>query len=763
MTNEEFKLLVPDLNMRRYIRGGITKNTFNSVYNLMLICNNALTLTFFYSYALYRKQLSKEGLNSLCSEYNANALRVIDTMQKVFLKYPVSLELMQFVLLDIQFDIMRGDYSSLSGCIPDALSIYGNFSLVEYNQVITKIKKSDRYIGESGLDLSKAEWMLRELLEHLPFLKTRELICVSEKNGILKEYVFRKKKRDYSEDDEVPVCYALNNFSNDESRSEFLFLQEMSSCSEGLRLRYASPSFNTYKAVFATDENNKGKNTSLHENVIVIDKNSAELFSEIVGIDVASAEGKAKKLAKVSAISDVYSINYRYVKNLALSISDAISLESLSDVKDSLKAEYQNKYPDAFEAVLERNGVAYENWDSIITMLLIEAGPTQVIQLLIEKNHAFYKIVVKNLSQRFGPSYCLYSQKDKEGELNALAFKLIDNNSSKNSTQLSLLDSSPAVEKLRAGLLAEAKANVILNSLIDIDGQQRKTSLIYIGNLQTKIRLLQDALNTDDFDKKVRYIQYTLGETLKQLICFYKGVYAYGREKLEYDYISFDKYLDVYTINIYKQNTVNAFMRAAKSEAEVIKNDESLRKNSIILLMKRFLDVCDLCYSENSNSNGNNSEGRYLFSALGKYEILDKQKIVSHIPFSLEQELVFTEKNIGKFIDFSSKFLEFFKTGSFGNEGKMNKALFAIYPFVARLCRGNENKDGYKTITFQLSVDVENDGRDNYFKEVNVLSEFDYDLDEKYYCLPNLERSNDKWWIDPLFINYREFNALLED
>ncbi len=760
MTNDDFKLLVPDLNMRKFIRGGIVKNTFNSVNNLMLLCNNALTLTFLYSYSLYRKQLNSDGLEMLLANSNANSLRVIDTMQKVYIKYPISLELIQFVLLDIQFDIMHGESSVLTRFIPDALTTYGNFSIVEHNKIITRMRKSDRYLSESGLDLAKAELLLVELLEHLPFLKTRELIRINDNaNTNINEYVFRKRKCEYLEEKDVSACYVLSNFSEDENTSEFLYLQDISNFDGGYKLRYVSPSADIVRNLYCVSDDFSSaiKEASAKE---LIRKRPDELFFEIVGVIKTSAETTVKKLSEISVISDVYSINYRYVKNLALAISDAISLDYLSEAKDMLREEYKKNYPHAFESVIEKDGIMYENWDSIIVMLLIEAGPTQILQSLIEKNKAFYKIVVKNLSQRFGPSYSLYAIKDMERELENLATQLIDSSSPDIAIRNDFFGATRITARLRAGLLAEAKANVILNSLMDINGSNRKFSLIYIGNLQTKIRLLKDSYNSNDFEKQKQYIKYTLGESLKQLICFYKGVYAYGKEKLEYDYVSGDKCLDDDIVEDYKRSISGAFMRAARVEAEKIKQDPKLGNNEIIPLIKRFLEVCDeCCYATNESEDLGNS-GRFLFSALGKYEIIDRKNVVNLIPFNLSNTIKLDESNIKKFVGFSLKVLEYLKTGSFNNETGLDNTINAIYPFVARLTRGNENKDGYKTITFQLSVDVENDGFDNFYHEINVLSEFNYDFDEKYYCLPNLARSNDKWWIDPLLIGYQEFNSI---
>ena len=77
--------------------------------------------------------------------------------------------------------------------------------------------------------------------------------------------------------------------------------------------------------------------------------------------------------------------------------------------------------------------------------------------------------------------------------------------------------------------------------------------------------------------------------------------------------------------------------------------------------------------------------------------------------------------------------------------------------------RGKENPDGYKTVTFSLNIDIDNDSTTEFQTDVNVLSEFSFSRSEVYYCLPNVIRSNYKWWIDPVMISFRKFNEIFTE
>ena len=115
-----------------------------------------------------------------------------------------------------------------------------------------------------------------------------------------------------------------------------------------------------------------------------------------------------------------------------------------------------------------------------------------------------------------------------------------------------------------------------------------------------------------------------------------------------------------------------------------------------------------------------------------------------------------------RWLDTTLEILEYLKTGS-TPDTPMDSDLFnAVYPFTAVFNRRKENPDGYKTVTFSLNIDVDEDNKADHSRDVNVLSEFEYKSDV-YYCLPNILRSNYKWWIDPVLIRFKKFNDIFSN
>ena len=79
-----------------------------------------------------------------------------------------------------------------------------------------------------------------------------------------------------------------------------------------------------------------------------------------------------------------------------------------------------------------------------------------------------------------------------------------------------------------------------------------------------------------------------------------------------------------------------------------------------------------------------------------------------------------------------------------------------IYPYVVRYTERSENRDGYNINVFSVFF-----AEDSGEKEVKILSEREYIINEKYYCIPNVSTSNSRWWIEPFLISCRKYDAII--
>ena len=112
---EEFESLIPDKGIRDYITCGLDEdNLLSEVANFVPIYHNIINLAFTYAFSCYLDLKNNSGDGSklnieLCNKKsNANSQRVIRTMNHIYSRYPLSSELMQFVLSDIYYDFIQG-------------------------------------------------------------------------------------------------------------------------------------------------------------------------------------------------------------------------------------------------------------------------------------------------------------------------------------------------------------------------------------------------------------------------------------------------------------------------------------------------------------------------------------------------------------------------------------------------------------------------------------------------------------------------------
>ena len=94
------------------------------------------------------------------------------------------------------------------------------------------------------------------------------------------------------------------------------------------------------------------------------------------------------------------------------------------------------------------------------------------------------------------------------------------------------------------------------------------------------------------------------------------------------------------------------------------------------------------------------------------------------------------------------------------NGNDVDSGMDGIYPYVGTYEYTHETRDGYRVAHFSIASPVRDAGMD-----VEILSEFRYVINSKYYCLPNKMCANNeiKLWIEPTIIDYKNFIMVDED
>lgn len=738
-TEEEFSRLIPDEGIRNYLTENLGSEPFGSNLNYYTVFGNILNLAFMYAFSCYvdlrnRNDPSRDkaGAFDRCLRNgNANSLRVMRTLEKVFAEYPVTNELIQFVLTDIQFDFMLGEESRLMDYFPGCYDGGKKAKLGEFFPMVNLSFVSSRL---EQYDFETLNRKLYELIRLFPFLGEARLVF-SEKAGW---YVFEIGPCAAFPDGKVNTYGLIHRFKIGRRR-KFYYLASL----EKKLARYEN---SRASQDVAFSEAPAAETPAELSAPYTLPWDAETVYSYLNPKMPEAPEAAQHK----PGFEQIFNINYKYVKNLALAISDALGRETFRPCGEALVNAYRHAYPDAFAYYQKGSG----NWDAVVVMLLIEASPSRVLQtvLLADPNIAYP--ILRNLRHRFGKAF---SEKLESIQSNAdfteRAEQLID------FRQIRFGDRfvrTQSYANIRAELLAEAKADIIMSALLFSNDERR---VRYAGGIGQEVESLEQLPADIPAAELCQAIRNTFGETLKHISCFYAGVLGYGEKKIEYDKKSEWRIMPAKEIRRFQEECKKGFETAARKQWEKV---GGLGEDGVLELLRCFLEICRRCRDGSDALFGRSNESRWLYTVLGRYEIMNMELFAKEIDVDAVEDL--SEKNAGWWRKKAIRIMRFFATGSFDpTEDPIQYFQNAILPAVASFYSFNSSKDGYDTASLFLTIDVNRDNVDDYHREVNVLSEFSYDMHSMYYCLPNVIRSNRKWWIEPFVIECKLLDDIYRD
>ncbi len=151
---------------------------------------------------------------------------------------------------------------------------------------------------------------------------------------------------------------------------------------------------------------------------------------------------------------------------------------------------------------------------------------------------------------------------------------------------------------------------------------------------------------------------------------------------------------------------------------------------------------------------GRNSKNAILKNFLGRYQLLDFN-MIRPLSELLKFEGAEDKSQIDEVINKIITVYGYLQNGSDPESG-----MDGIYPYVGTYEYMHETRDGYRIAHFSISSPVRDADMD-----VEILSEFRYGINSKYYCLPNKMCGNNeiKLWIEPTVIDYKNFVMVDED
>ncbi len=447
-----------------------------------------------------------------------------------------------------------------------------------------------------------------------------------------------------------------------------------------------------------------------------------------------------KETNKKIFIKDFYAINYRYVKQLTMSVADILTEEN----KKAFKSAYQYKYPELFNHV----------WDTIIAILIVKESATSILQFMFSKDDKSYNQLLFNLQMRLGSNVFDATKLENETKKEAAASfnqwveHYFGDNHMPNEA------SNKVIENQRISINSEVRALKLIEFLSELlkinDTHGDKYKNKYPLNINSHIQMLDWLMRADlpNERKKERAISIVLN-TLKSLYIFYCGFFKYVDVKDDFRERSNLLIFSGEEIDEFQENANSAFR---KEVAKQLKRLSSIGTGytAVLKMLEEIKALNDECLFV----KGRGSKNDILKNFLGRYQLLDFNRI-SPLAELLKFDGLEEKSQIDEVIN---KIMIIYRYLQNGND--IESGMDGIYPYVGTYEYTHETRDGYRIAHFSISSPIRDVDMD-----VEILSEFRYVINSKYYCLPNKMCSNNdiKLWIEPTIIDYKNFVMVDED
>ena len=473
-----------------------------------------------------------------------------------------------------------------------------------------------------------------------------------------------------------------------------------------------------------------------------------------------SMKGVVAQRSDVNETRKFLSFNYGNIREFSLVVSDAI--KNSPTKRNRLFTECKLRF-EKIVADIKDADAPNVYWDNIITLMLVEMGPSDFLELILDDDGIF-DAVLDNIGWRItGPEKAEDVRRQYEEECAALR-------------QLYVLN-----EHIFFQQRTELRTRIILRAIgfdkslfKEIHPFEESLSFKY-AKILAHVEVLRQygipgaRVDEDECYRSTEALVQIFKDIFIFLQVFYHGVDAFACAKenslFRYQRKNRDRPPE------YFKECFPAFSNAARAKYEEVKNQS---------LTEAFEAFCALC--EKYNSGGNGSDFNISEHAGRLKRLITRNYIcdVAKLRYFAEIELKSGEKstifkmleNFGykynkqeKFCEWLTYFQDLFlfliynedyhKHGLFNEEAGVlkDKDCDPIYPYLVTYYRENVDRDNLKKCSYRVPVPTNGltaEPRDQGFV-VTLLTEELY-MPDTYYCIPLRYGSSESWWINPFLI-----------
>lgn len=754
--------MIPDETVRNMLFGNdIRRDDFlGDRTQILYYVSKLLIMTYHYVYFRYRKwSLVDNEIDE--GPTDNDLIRIFKVMRRMYILNELSYEVMESILMDLQIDI------ALNGVISQELRItHDIFQSTEFARMAYMAKKArtdSRFNDSTNVSDRIDEFM--DFVKNFAFFKNLSAKLEVNHNAVfyqngqaqdgvkLQKVLWRNDdfftQKEFVGDIDTFNCLikvarsyyylAGTEFITDKGDAVSggdAFEMQGDTNIVGVKLNYVSfePTSTFISVIIAEDESVLSDYD--HENVFFV-KQSYEIFC---AENFFGEKGFVNFTDNKPIIEDFYAINYKYIRNLALAVVDILDRTDQHNI-------YRTYADDSRFRILfssSKENTMSLQWDVIIAILMVEEGAGKLLKTIFSANSQAFQKLVKNLELRFGRD--LFSS----SEILAKAKKEIEKEEEKIHYRNSVGVGRGAFvyDREKESIRVEVQVRTIVaNVTRAVNGNQVVDEKVgFPLSIRSRIQLLESI--RDDFNEKpkqkIEKTRAIVSQTVSTLIIFYRGLIKYTKQKMLFENESYYRVLTDEEIEAYQSEAQAIFNAEAAKYKKLIENTASDHKKIFAMLE----EVC--------NEYVPGKEGyKVLKQMLGRQQLMD----CDYITQSLEDCWRVNADNATNSEAYSliNKVIEvcrYLQTGERNNKDvwDIELSLKAIFPFVATYQYAKQTGDGYHINNFSI---ISAKGQD---VNIKVLSEFRYKLNEKYYCLPNKQRSAEslKLWIEPILIIYEE-------
>lgn len=761
---EKINRLIPDKNTRNIVFNfddeydGFMEDDdqFLHYFNNILILSSNIAL---HAFLNWKNNIEQTLSNDDKLDYSNSLYRIYNLLDRVYDPLKFNIGFLSDFIVDLNIDYLLDTEDSKSFIEATGLTSFYNFDrknnkLSKYIYFLQRKKFSDRYrCREYGFE------QLCECIKMFAFLRD----CKIDFNEIqidevsMKTVVVDASDINGSLFDKIDLKYSICIINDREAYyvEDYDFFDPRKLLQSNDKVQILSLNYVSFNCM---------ENFKLYISDFIINtiEDSKEDVYYLIGdtliedfiLDYDIVNTYSKKSSSVF-FKDYILLNNKYIKEIALTITDALSIKT----KQRIKKVYEAKYKSIFETMYvtslynKRDVVSYR-WDEIVLFLLLEEGIHDFLKFLLQ--YETFDSLLLSFYRRYGRE-----------SINSIcqAEPFILNHTDK----IQYVTSS--VNGLRD---CQAKAIVLLASKLLTMNEWNLEKSYYpttIDDIINEVDRIYFETQYNDNEKILSFANI-ISRTLFFVNDFYCGVFKFSRCKknsilqLESNGLSYAAYK---AYNKEKEGWLTQIsdeIRNNRREKPVVTFSSSKKSNSkttiVDVIQKIESAFLRLIHTNKEFSSRKKSNNEILYDTLGRRAIFDETNMKNFMSKVVSAFENVQKNNVTELYRNIKAFLFYLKTGNITDDKCIvNDSYFlenAIYPIVGQYYCGVTSRDGYRYSLFK--VDTLSADKNSSSLNIKVISDDEFDFGYSYYCVPNNNRIAsfdgndvaDHIWVSPIII-----------